>query len=118
MSIDTDLNRIATSLEEIVKHLKATPVSLGTPGKTVDASKKAASTPKNAPAAVVPAEYLLAPETAITQEEVHAKLQVYMEKNGVEMVKAVMIKHGASKVKPTITSIPAANYAALAAEIG
>jgi len=124
MSIEVDLNRIATSLEEIVKHLKSTPVSLGNPGKT-EAAPKAQAVKKETKASVPPvvAEVVdpitgVGPVAAISQDELHAHLQAFMEKNGVEAVKVIMIKHGASKVKPTITSIPPANYAALVAELG
>jgi hypothetical protein len=123
MSIETDLNRIATSLEEIVKHLKSNVVALGTPGRT-ESTKPLAEKPVKEKAVPVPVP-VIDPITGdqaktYTQDELHAVLQNYMEKNGVEGVngvKALMIKHGANKVKPTITSIPLANYGALVAEV-
>ena len=123
MGIETDLNRIATSMEEIVKHLKGTPVSLGNPGKTTGAPKAAAATPKNAPApAPAPAVDPITgePEAEITQDQVHKRLQDYMDKFGVEGkdgVKLFIISHGGNAAKPTISSIPAANYKKIMSDI-
>lgn len=121
MSIEADLNRIATSLEEIVKHLKATPVSLGTPGKTEVKSKPAAATPKNAPVPVVAVDPITGePEAEITQEQVHVRLQDYMTKFGVEGkdgVKLFIINHGGAAAKPTISSIPKENYKKIMSDI-
>ncbi len=116
MSVDTDLNRIATSLEEIVKHLK----SLGNPGKELNAAPKPAAVKKEkvVEAPPLPPEDPLTGEPVVqhTPEDVHLACQAFMEKNGVEAIKALMIKHGANKAKPTISSLKPENYAALIAE--
>ena len=114
MSIEQNLERIANGVEELVKLAKSNPapVALGRPKNQVAA-------PVAAPA---PAEDPItgAPVATVTQEQLHEKLQDYMGKfqiEGPEGVKAIMIKHGANKAKPTITSIPPANYSALVKEI-
>lgn len=118
MSIETDLNRIATALEEIVKRVPV--VSLGNPGNPAPAAPKPAAVKKEKEpkAAPTPEVDLLTGEPVAqpTPEDVHAACQAFMEKNGVDAIKALMIKHGANKVKPTISSLKPENYAALIAE--
>lgn len=135
MSIEVDLNRIATALEELVKIGRggvapaiaaSTAAPKGpktpTPAAQVVSMGKPAIQPKAVPVAapVVDTDPLTgAPVTQAeppTQDAVHQVLQGFMEKNGVEAVKGLMIKYGANKVKPTLTSIPPANYAAVIAE--
>jgi hypothetical protein len=122
MSIETDLNRIATALEEIVKSTRQI-VSLGNPGKPLEAPpalKTAAAKKSNpVPPLVVEEDFLGGgTEAQPTMEDVHAACQAFMEgrKGDIEATKALMIKYGAIKAKPTISGIPTANYAALIAE--
>ena len=114
MTVEQNLERIANGVEELVKLVKSNPapVALGRPKGQV-AAPAAAPTPDVDPITG-------APVAAVTQEQLHGKLQDYMGKfqiEGPEGVKAIMIKHGANKAKPTITSIPPANYSALVKEI-
>ena len=108
MSIEQSLERIAIALEEI-----AGPGKIAPAGTEAPKEKKAK---KEAPAA--PIEDILADAPVYTQDEVHKALRAYMDKNGIEKTKVLMIKFGASAVKPVLTSIPVANYAALMKEIG
>jgi len=116
MSIEQNLERIANGVEELVKLAKSNPapVALGRPKSQVAA-------PSAAPAPAPDVDPITgAPVAVVTQEQLHEKLQDYMGKfqiEGPEGVKAIMIKHGANKAKPTITSIPPANYSALVKEI-
>ena len=117
MSIEQNLERIANGVEELVKLAKSNPapVALGRPKSQVatPATPAAAPTPDVDPITG-------SPVATVTQEQLHEKLQDYMGKfqiEGPEGVKALMIKHGANKAKPTITSIPPANYSALVKEI-
>ena len=115
MSIEQSLERIASALEQIAA------------GKTAGcdapppAPRKAGRPPKvEAPAAPAVEADPLADEPAapaVSQEEVHKALRAYMDKNGIDKTKALMIKHGAAAAKPVLTSIPVANYGALMAEI-
>ena len=116
MSIEQNIERIANGVEELVRLAKSNPapVALGRPGRN--------ATPPPPAAALAPDVDPItgAPVVAVTQEQLHEKLQDYMGKfqiEGPDGVKALMIRHGANKAKPTITSIPAANYSALVKEI-
>lgn len=132
MSIETDLNRIATSMEEIVKTLRsnANPV----PRPVASAAVETLGGKKGRPANPVPAPTVMEdpitgqpmPATQVptavqpTLDEVHIQLRLLKDnpKGGIEMCKRVMIEFGADKAKPVISSIPPANYAALIAKIG
>ena len=115
MSIEQNIERIAHGVEELVRLVKSNPapVALGRPGNATPPPPAAAPAPEVDPITG-------APVVAVTQEQLHEKLQDYMGKfqiEGPDGVKALMIRHGANKAKPTITSIPAANYSALVKEI-
>ena len=117
MTVEQNLERIANGVEELVKLAKSNPapVALGRPKSQVatPATPAAAPTPDVDPITG-------SPVATVTQEQLHEKLQDYMGKfqiEGPEGVKALMIKHGANKAKPTVTSIPPANYSALVKEI-
>lgn len=133
MSIETDLNRIATSLEEMVKVMRgnpnpSTPVAIPTaptpPAATTKKStslggkapNNAAVTPTTAPVVAQPVEE---PPPEPSLEDVHMQLRALKDspKGGIEFCKKLMIKHGADASKPVISSIPAANYSKLMAEI-
>ena len=110
MSIEESLSRIALALETIVAK---------GPGEPPPSEAKPRGRPKAAPAPVVEEDPLGdGPAVAVTQDQLHAALKGFMDKNGIDKTKALMIKHGANAAKPVLTSIPAANYAALMAEIG
>ena len=119
MTVEQNLERIANGVEELVKLAKSNPapVALGRPKGQVATP----ATPAAAPAPAPDVDPITgAPVAAVTQEQLHEKLQDYMGKfqiEGPEGVKAIMIKHGANKAKPTITTIPPANYSALVKEI-
>ena len=111
MSIEQSLERIATALESIVAKGPSEPPP--------PSEAKPRGRPKAAPAPVVEEDPLGdGPAVAVTQDQLHAALKGFMDKNGIDKTKALMIKHGAAAQKPVLTSIPAANYAALMAEIG
>jgi hypothetical protein len=140
MSIEADLNRIATSLEEIVKALrvnhgntiapapKAAPAGAST--ETLGGKKGKGGTPQ--PAAVMtedpitgqPMPAIQGAQTAPqpTLDEVHIQLRLLKDSQkatgGIEACKKIMIEFGADKARPVISSIPPANYAALIAKIG
>lgn len=145
MSIEADLNRIATSLEEIVKVVRANsgnriapstngsvPVSSSPQDPsvaTLGGKKGKGGTPQ--PAAVktedpitgqpMPAAQLAAASQP-TLDEVHIQLRLLKDSQkatgGIEACKKIMIEFGADKARPVISSIPPANYAALIAKIG
>ena len=106
------LTRIAVALEAIVAK------GPGEPPPPSDAKPR--GRPKAVPAPVVEEDPLGdgPAAVAVTQDQLHAALKGFMDKNGIDKTKALMIKHGANAAKPVLTSIPAANYAALMAEIG
>lgn len=146
MSIETDLNRIAASMEEIVKVVlansgnkiaPAAPTATSVPASTQGASvatlggkKGKGGTPQ--PAAVVtedpitgqPMPAVQAAQTAPqpTLDEVHIQLRLLKDSQnptgGIEACKKIMIEFGADKARPVISSIPPANYAALITKIG
>ena len=134
MSMDTDLNRIATALEELVKikrgshtDTRAQVATVITPATSKPVRSPVASSTatlgKGTAKAVEPSPVIdpltgdaIGTAEPITQEQVHLALQGYMAKNGVEAVKGLMIKHGANKAKPTITSLPATSYNAVIEE--
>lgn len=135
MSIETDLNRMATSLEEIARFLAThqgsplLPVSAITGGTAPTATLGGKRTPKTTPApapAIAVDEITGQPIAAVeatpvpTLDEVHIQLRALKDspKGGIEACKKVMIEFGADKTRPVISSIPPANYVALMAKIG
>ena len=136
MSIETDLNRIATSLEEIVKCLrsnagnKIAPAAAPVPAATETLGGKKGKSPTAQPAPViyldeitgqpVPAAQLAATAPQPTLDEVHVQLRLLKDnpQGGIEACKKLMIEFGADKARTVISSIPPANYAALIAKIG
>ena len=108
MSIEQSLERIAVALETITANVPVIGVATDAAPKEKKAKKETA----------LPAEDILSDAPTYTQDEVHKSLRAYMDKNGIDKTKALMIKFGASAVKPVLTSIPVANYAALMKEIG
>ena len=111
MSIEESLSRIALALETIVAK---------GPGEPPPSEAKPRGRPKATLTPVVEEDPLGdgSAAVAVTQDQLHAALKGFMDKNGIDKTKALMIKHGANAAKPVLTSIPAANYAALMAEIG
>jgi hypothetical protein len=147
MSIESDLNRIATSLEEIVKALRInqgnaiappapTPpskvASAAGPGgtETLGGKKGKSGTPQPAQTVVedlitgqsmpVAQAAQTTPQPTLDEVLVQLRLLRYSQKptGGVEACKKLMIEFGADKDRPVISSIPPANYVALIAKIG
>ena len=112
MGLEQNVERIAVALENLVELTK---VAMAVPAE--DGKKKKKETP--APASQAGIEDMLgdgAPK--ITLDQVKDALRGHMTKNGAEVTKALMIKHGANAAKPVVTSIPEANYPALMKELG
>ena len=107
MSIEEKLERIAVALEETLELCKANSQEAPKRGRLAKEKETA-----------LPAEDILADAPVYTQDEVHKALRAFMDKNGPDKTKTLMIKHGADKVTPKITTIPVANYAALMKELG
>ena len=113
MSIETELGRIATAVEGLLS-LAQQQSGMGAipepdkkkPGRP---AKTAEPTPTPAPEDMFGAE---APKV-VTVDELRDHLRAHMAKFGQDATKALMIGAGADATKPVITSIPAANYAAL-----
>jgi hypothetical protein len=136
MSIETDLNRIATSMEEIVKALRASHTNTpavpqeNAPVATLGGKKGKNPTPQSAPAVTIdeitgqamPAAQAQAAAPQPTLDEVHVQLRLLKDSQkatgGIDACKKIMIEFGADKARPVISSIPPANYAALIAKIG
>jgi hypothetical protein len=136
MSIETDLNRIATSLEEIVKVLrnpsKSTPASNPSNAanvETLGGKKGKGGTPQ--PVSTVVEDPITGQPMPTTQatvapqptlDDLHTQLRLLKDSQkptgGIEACKKIMIEFGADKTRPVISSIPPANYAALIAKIG
>lgn len=121
MSIETDLGRIATALEAMVKIQEkayglATADKQPAPAVVVPTAKKA-SAAKAAPAAA-PAEPEVDPfnqEAAaeeVSFETLSALLKQHSVKLGVKTTIALILKHGADKVTPKLNTIPTANFKA------
>ena len=116
MSIEQNVERIAVALENLVELTK---VAMAMPAEEGKKKKKT-----EAVAAVATGiEDMLGdgaakPEEKITLDQVKDALRGHMTKNGAEVTKALMIKHGANAAKPVVTSIPEANYPALMKELG
>ena len=100
--------RIAVSLETLVALAQATEAP----------EKKKKKTEAVAAVATGIEDMLGDAAPKITLDQVKDALRAHMRKNGAEVTKALMIKHGANAAKPVVTSIPEANYAALMKELG
>lgn len=143
MSIETDLNRIATCMEEILKTVKGNSgQTIGPAAPVTSAAPKAGKAAGNANSALgrpVAAAAQAPSNTAITEDpitgqpipaggntaqptldEVHIQLRLLKDspKGGIEACKKIMIEFGAEKTRPVISSIPPANYQALITKIG
>lgn len=131
MSIEADLNRMATALEEILKALRGSATLAIAPGVKSPAAEPVKKTKVTPPAPVVEMDPITGQPVPVNQEaqlgaaqptldEVHVQLRLLKDnpKFGVETCKTLMVKHGADAAKPIISSIPPKNYAAIIAEIG
>lgn len=139
MSIETDLNRIATSLEELVKAIRTSATLAIAPAAAkpiVDTTatlggKKGKSGTAQPPQTVtedpITGQPIAAAEATTaayqpTLDEVHVQLRLLKDSQkptgGIEACKKLMIEFGADKARPVISSIPPANYASLIAKIG
>ena len=107
MSIEQSLERIAIATEELLALAKTqsdAPAKRGRPTKEKE---------------VEPVDDILGDTpVAITKDDVLKALRGFMDKNGGEKTKELMIKHGADKAKPVLTTIPEKNYPALMKELG
>ena len=108
MSIEQSLERIAIATEELLALAKTqsdAPAKRGRPTKEKEAEVT---------------DDILGNESApaYTKDDVLKALRGFMDKNGGEKTKELMIKHGADKAKPVLTTIPEKNYPALMKELG
>ena len=112
MSIETELGRIATAVEGLLSLAQQQQTGMGAiPEPDKKKPGRPAKTAEPVPAA--PAEDMFGAEKTITVDELRDHLRAHMAKFGQDATKALMIGAGADATKPVITSIPAANYAAL-----
>ena len=112
MSIEQNVERIAVALENLVELTK---VAMAMPAEE---GKKKKKTEAVAAVATGIEDMLGDAAPKITLDQVKDALRAHMTKNGAEVTKALMIKHGANAAKPVVTSIPEANYPALMKELG
>ena len=112
MSIETELGRIATAVEGLLSlaqqqtGMEAIPEpDKKKPGRPAKTAEPAAPAPEDMFGAEAP--------KVVTVDELRDHLRAHMAKFGQDATKALMIGAGADATKPVITSIPAANYAAL-----
>ena len=108
MNIEQNLERIAVALETLVALAQASEAP----------EKKKKKTEAVAAVATGIEDMLGDGAVKITLDQVKDALRAHMTKNGAEVTKALMIKHGANAAKPVVTSIPEANYPALMKELG
>ena len=94
------LERIAIALETLVAKTEEAPAK--------ETTTRTPRKEKPAPPVDLFGEGPKAP--VITIDEVRAALRAYMEKNGQDATKALMIACGADPVQPKITSIPEASW--------
>lgn len=117
MSIESLLERIAVALEKIaatadVITVEETPVVEPAP-KAKKAKKDDAVNPmevlENLDKKV---EEAVEPQVTITVEALTLKLREHANTIGAQFTQAIMLKHGANKNTPKISTIPLANYEA------
>lgn len=114
MSIETDLGRIATSLEIIVKHLTTDKAAPAREPAQPAAAKKTAAKPVPTPEPEV--DPFAEPQAEISLDTLSDLLKKHAKALGTKTTIALILKHGADKVTPKINTIPTANYAACFAE--
>jgi len=120
MSIESLLERIAVALEKIaatadVITVEETPVVEPTP-KAKKAKKDDAVNPmevlENLDKKVEEVAAAPEPQPVITVEVLTVKLREHANTIGAQFTQAIMLKHGANKTTPKISTIPLANYVA------
>lgn len=120
MSIETDLGRIATALEQMVKLCSAsketTSVHVTVPsGPAAKSAKKQADKPVPAVESVVESDPFQS-ESPAQEELTEAKLGEFLKTHattfGTKATIALIKKHGADPVTPKINTIPQANWQA------
>lgn len=113
MSLESDLNRIATALEEIVKGLKnGVSQTIAAPVAMKEAKPKAA---KAEPVVAeqdpfAPADEVGAP--VVSFDVLSTLLKQHSIKFGTKVTIALMIKHGANASTPKLNTIPEGSYQA------
>jgi len=118
MSIDVDLNRIATALEEIVKIGKGGGMFTGNTGNPLPpvATPKTTKAAKETPAPVAEPEVdpfsqtTDAAEPIVNFESLTDLLKLHAKKLGTKVTVALIIKHGADRTTPKMNTIPEANF--------
>lgn len=114
MSIEIDLNRIATALEQMLLRMPVASVSTVPAAVPVKEAKKSKET---APAPVAVAEAEVDPfshdaEVVPTFDELSTLLKEHSIKLGTKVTIALIKKHGANAVTPKLNTIPEANFKA------
>lgn len=112
MSIDTDINRIATALEEMLKRMPIT-ANANQAGPTPPVKEKKTKETVVAEPEIDPFGQNEAPvEMAVTFETLTELLKTHAKQLGTKITVALIIKHGADKTTPKMNTIPEANFKA------
>lgn len=121
MSIESDLNRIATALEEMVKICRSNIQAEVVPAPALKAAEPVKKVKKEVPVVqpepdTDPFGQEVSTQPEPTFESLTSLLKAHSIALGTKVTIALIIKHGADRMTPKLNTIPQASFSACYAE--